>query len=218
VRGALRSLRGGEAEIYKKTMEHIELMTEGADLLHEAIRGLCEEKEVRFHEVAEKIVEVEKRCDEKSKEITRLIISRVKQPTMRGHLLQLVMNFQGVAKAVEATGYRIEMCSSFRVPKPVKKDLLKFTDSVIRTVHALKTVSHLPFYKKDALKGVQKIHDAEEEADRIRRNLMCDFIGMAEDIPLSDFYLLTEIVGRLEEIADRCENAGNILEVIVASM
>lgn len=218
MRGALRALHGREKEIYDSILEHVEMMSEGADLLHEAITLVLKGESISSHRIAERIAEIEKKCDVKSEEIIEKIINSIKQPTLREDLLGLVLSLERVAKAVEAVAYRVEMCSELELPDVLKKDLLKFTDAVLRTVHSLKAVSHMPFYHEEALEKINEIHVFEEKADEVRRKLMCDFVANADKVSLANFYLLMEIVNNLEEVADRCEEAGSVIKIIIASI
>jgi len=217
MRGALRFMHGREKEIYGKCLEHVKLMSGGANLLGEAVSHLVEGNQPELQHVVSKIIEMETRCDHKSTEITTLIIKTVKHPSTRSDLLRFIQALQNVAKMVESSAYRLEMCREFQVPGLIKKDLMEFTDAVVQTVRALKAVSYLPFYSEEALGDIQKVHEYGEKADKMRRKLMCDLVNANSAIDVANFYLVNEITERLEDVADKCEEAALVMEIIIAS-
>lgn len=207
-----------EKEIYEMCLEHVKKTFEGAKLLKEAVFDLCQEEYEQKQELVEKVLAIERNCDKKSEEITKQIVETIKYPAYREDLLKFIRELERVTKAVEATAYRIEMCPALEVPDILKKDLPVLVDSVVSTVEALeKTIEYMPFKAKDALEHSDRIHRFEEKADEVRRRLMKDLIKVGNEIPQTVFYLLTEIIERLEDISDRCDDAGVLIELIVAS-
>lgn len=143
----------------------------------------------------------------------------IKHPSSREDMLKLIQSLERVTNAVEATAYRMEMCEQFKIPRILKDDLIKLTDSVILTVQSLGKALHpLPFSTEEVLKCSEEIHKYEEEVDDIRRHLMLDFIRSGTEVNITNFYLLVEIIERLEDIADRCDEAGKLIKLIVASL
>jgi predicted phosphate transport protein (TIGR00153 family) len=210
-------MRGREKEVYDECLKHVELMTQGADLLEEAMELLVKGDYDKMKLMVDEIIEIETKCDRKSTEITTQVIKTIQHPSTRSDLLRFIQVLQNVAKMVEGVAYRLDMCCDFRVPDALKQDLLELSDAVVGTVKALKAVSYLPFYGEEALEDIQKIHEHEEKADLVRRKLMCDLIKMGGIIDMADFYLFNEIVDRLEDIADTCQEAALEMEIIIAS-
>lgn len=207
-----------EKEIYEKCLGHVKKTLQGSKLLKEAISDLCQGKYKEKQEFVEKVLAIEKDCDRKAEEITKYIVETIKYPVDREDLLKFIQELERVTKAVEATTYRIEMCPGLGVPEILKKDLEVLVDSVVLTVEALeKTIEHMPFNTKDALEYSGKIHILEEKVDDVRRGLMKDLVKVGNEIPQTVFYLLTEIIERLEDISDRCDDAGELIELIVAT-
>ncbi|MCD4740239.1 DUF47 domain-containing protein [archaeon] len=214
MRGSFKLLKGSETDIYDQLLEEIDLMVNGAELLHEAVADRDYNK---FNKVAEHIVEMEQECDKKSQQIIEKLIKEVKSPVLCSNLLKLAIEFQDISKAIESVAFRITMCYDFEVPEYLKKELLDMTDAVIKTLHTLKAVSYMPFYEAEALEEIHKIHQEEERVDTIRRKLICDFLKEADNIGHRDFYLFMELVNCLENVADRSERAAEAMEIIIAS-
>lgn len=207
-----------EKEIYEKCLEHTKKTLEGVKLLKEAILDLCQEEYKKKEEIVEKVLAIERECDEKAEEIIKYIVEVIKYPADREDLLKFIQELERVTKAVEATAYRIEMCHKFKVPGVLKKDLGGLVDSVILVIRALeRTIEHMPFDAEDAVEHSQKIHSLEEKVDDTRRGLMRDLLKVGNKISQTDFYLLIEIIEKLEDISDSCDDAGELIELIVAS-
>lgn len=207
-----------EKEIFKHCLEHIKKTLEGVELLKKAIPDLCQEEYKKKEEIVERVLAIEKECDKKAEEITKDIVELIKYPANREDLLKFIRELERVTKAVEATAYRIEMCHKFEVPGVLKKDLERLVGSVVLTVGALeKTIEHMPFNTEDALEHSERIHMLEEKVDDIRRELMKDLLKVGNKIRQTDFYLLIEIIEKLEDISDRCDDAGAMIELIVVS-
>lgn len=215
MRGTFKIFKGPEKEVYDKCLEHVNLMVEGGELLHEAVEVRDYN---RFSEIAEKIVRLEQDCDQKSQETTELIIKRVKNPVLRTNMLKLVIKLQHVAKAIESAAFRITMCHNFDLSEQLKQEMLEMTDSVIATLHALEAVSYMSLYKKETmLEEVNKIHIEEEKVDKAKRILLCDFLSEAHKVSHKDFYLFMELVNCLENVADRSERVAETMKIIISS-
>jgi len=205
-------------DIYEESLDHIRKTIEGTELLKEALADLCGGSYEKAKEVVDEIMLLEKRSRKVAMRIRSRIIESIRDPYNREDLLKFIQSLEDIMRAVKATAHRLEMCERFEIPEILKDDLCKLVDSVVLTVKSLeKSLLGMPYYPEDALKRTENISGHEEKVDEVRRGLMRDFVCIGDEMKLTQFYLLREIFDNLEEIADRCEKTGLLVELIVMS-
>jgi len=205
-------------DIYEESLDHVRKTIEGTGLLKEALTDLCTGSYERAKEVVDEIMLLEKKSGKVAMRIRARIIESIRDPYNREDLLNFIQSLEDVMRAVKATAHRLEMCERFEVPEILKDDLCKLVDSVVLTVKSLeKALLGMPYYPEDALKHSKDISEHEDKVDSVRRDLMKDFVCIGDEMKLTQFYLLKEIFDNLEEVADRCEKTGLLIELIVMS-
>jgi len=108
------------------------------------------------------------------------------------------------------------MCEKVEIPEVMKEDLLEMVDLIVLTVKSLEmSLVGMPHNPEDAVKHAANISEHEEKVDELRRGLMRDLIRTGDNMGLTQFYIMKEIVDNLERIADGCEETGYLIELIV---
>ena len=211
-----------EKDIYDNSLEFVRKVVKGADFVEESIKALADENRNRMQDNINKTLETAHQCEDLYAEIRKKVMDSIGHPSTREDLLRFIDSLFDLSKAVEATAYRIGMCESFTIPEVLQQDLVQLSSSVAKTPKAVeKTVADMPFNTDEALEHSESIHKLEEKVDDIRRDLMRDLIRQSKEeninIGLGDFYIITEIIERLEDIADACDQIRHDLGFIVYS-
>lgn len=203
-----------EEEIYKEFLENARCMLKGARFLEKSIMGL---RGKQHKKDLAKAIEFEKICDLQTTHITEEII-KIKHSASRHELLLLNQSLEKVAKAIEATGYRVQMSEGIRLTEYLNAGLQRMAKTTVRTIEALeKVLTDMPYYSEKVLKHLQDVHKFEEEMDDIRRKSCNEFVHSKKQLEIQKFYIWQEIVTKMESIADSCEETAGIISRIIAS-
>ncbi len=203
-------------EIYEESLDYVRKIVMGAELLRDALTGLCEGRYEKIKNILSEIMLLDENAGQIAMDIRARIVRSIRDPYNREDLLKFTRSIEDVMRAVKAVAHRLDMCEKFEIPELLKDDLHKMVDSVILTIKSLEmSLMGMPYNPEEAVKHSKDISEHEERVDDVRRGLMRDFIRIGDDMKLTQFYVMREILDNLEDIADRCEETGKLIELIV---
>jgi hypothetical protein len=180
------------------------LVREGCDQLHEMMEKF-DDLEAR----AKRLKDVEHQADLVTHELFERLNRTFITPLEREDIHDLASGLDDVLDAAEAIGSRLVM---FGIQRPTP-EALQMTAILARCgVQIEKSVDRLKDLKN--LMGFTiEINRLENEADTISRQVVADLFSGRHDV--IDVLRWKEIIGRLEDAADRCEDVANTIESIV---
>lgn len=212
--GRIFSFDQREKEIYAEFLKNAECMLDGVKFLEKSI---LERRGEQHDKHLSKVIEYEKICDVQTFHIIEEIL-KVKHTHSKYELLRLNLSIEKIAKAIEATGYRVRMSRGIRFPDYLNRGLGEMAEATVKTVKALKrTLKEMPFDSGKTLEYASEVHRFEEEMDEVRRNSCNEFAHSKKQISIQEFYVWQEIVSKMESIADSCEETANIIRRIMAA-
>ena len=203
-------------DIYEESLDYVRKIITGAELLKDGLTDLCGGSYDTSKNLLDEILLLDGKAGQIAVNIRTRIVESIRDPYNREDLLKFIQSLEDVMRAVKAVAHRLGMCEKFEIPEILKDDLCEMVDSVISTVKSLEmSLVGMPYNPEDAIKHSRNISEHEEKVDDVRRRLMKDFIHIGDDMKLTQFYIMKEILDNLESIADRCEETGKLIELIV---
>ena len=124
-----------------------------------------------------------------------------------------------IADYCEGIGFRLIqiMERGWNVPKKIKEDFVKLSDSVFDTIFKLReTIMTLNYGTKKALEKAREVDSAERIVDDIYRQLEVDIIDSKMDRP--PMFLLWSVVQNLEEAADKAKDASDVARILALTI
>jgi len=207
-----------ERELFESCLDHSRKSREAAKSLGIAISDLCEEKYDELERIGEHIILMSREADAIAADLRNRIGKSNLDPTSRHDMLDLLFHLEKVTNGIEASAYRMEMSQGLQVP-PNLKDLLKeLVENVIKTSDVLgESLEKVAYDWGSALQKAEEVRVWEEKVDDVRRKAMRQLVSISDELGISTFWRLSEIIKHLEDTADSAEETANILDLIVAT-
>ena len=180
------------------------LVRQGCDQLHEMMERF-DDREGR----AKRLKDVEHEGDLIAHEIFERLNRTFITPIEREDIHDLASGLDDVLDAAEDIGSRLVL---FGIQKStpealqLSQILARSGAQIEQAVDHLKDLKHLMSFTIE-------INRLENEADTVSRQVVADLFSGGHD--LLDVMRWTELYGRLEDAADRCEDVANTIEAIV---
>jgi predicted phosphate transport protein (TIGR00153 family) len=124
-----------------------------------------------------------------------------------------------IADFCEGIAFRLLqiMERGWKVPKPIKEDLVKLSDAVFDTISKLRETSMtLNYGTSKALEKAREVDVAERVVDDIYRQLEVDIIDSKMDLP--PMFLLLTVVQHLEAAADKAKDASDAARILALTI
>ena len=198
------SLFPKEEDFFSLFKQQAALVRKGCDLLHEMM-----EKFDDLDARARALKKVEHEADLVTHELFERLNRTFITPLEREDIHDLASGLDDVLDAAEAIGSRIVM---FGIERPTPQALqmtailARCGAQIEQAVGGLKDLKHLMSFTIE-------INRLENEADTISRQVVADLFSGRHEV--LDVLRWKEIIGRLEDAADKCEDVANTIESIV---
>jgi predicted phosphate transport protein (TIGR00153 family) len=124
-----------------------------------------------------------------------------------------------IADYCEGIAFRLLqiMERGWKVPKEIKDDLIRLSDSVFDTISKLReTVMTLNYGTAKALEKAREVEAAERVVDDIYRQLEVDIIDSKMEFP--PMFLLWTVVQHLEDAADKAKDASDAARILALTI
>ena len=156
----------------------------------------------------------EGRADDIRRELENLMYSRAVFPESRGDILGLVESMDRVPNSAESS-MRMILTQHISLPEEICAEIVRLVRVCNRCVQAMiEGVEQLFRNFVDASNIVGKIDELESESDRIEESLV-DHI-FSSDVADLQKILLRDLVDKIASVADRAENVGDRIRIMVA--
>jgi len=211
------------ASPFDDLQEHAEKVKECAQIFQQAMECHVSNKCKTFEEFRREVAKLESEADAIKQNVRDRLPKRAMLPVDKFELFRYLGEQDQVIDAMEDALNWISYKSEPGIPKELEKDILHLVDVVIDPVEDLnKMVSEVRKYfgrYSEKQRGVVKdiirnLSQKEHEADKVEDMIKEKVLNMKTD-PVTVFHLfkLTETIG---SIADHAENAGDMMEAMVA--
>lgn len=207
-----------ERELFDRCLEHSQKTRESAELLRKAVKDLVQGKYDDLDRIAEEVIAHSKEGDEIAQGMRKTIASSSMESNSRHDLLNLLFQLESYGNGIEASAHRMEMAEGLIVPDDIKELLIRLVDAVIETAEAVDgALEKVTYDWRSALEQTEIVRECETKVDDIRRKTMGSLSSIADDIGVSTFWRLKEVVMNLEDAADAAQETANTLDLIIAS-
>ncbi|OYT55008.1 MAG: TIGR00153 family protein [Candidatus Altiarchaeales archaeon ex4484_2] len=210
---------------FKPLHMHIKKVRETVDLLTPAVEAFCSEDFDRVDELAKDISNLEHECDIIKNDIREHLPRSILMPVNRGDLLRFLKEQDAMADTAEDVAVIMTFRRVENMPQEIKENFIKLTEKVVESVDALEIAaleidellesSFSRVETEKILRIVHKVDEKEWEADRIGITLVKSIYANEENLKFKTCYL-KDLAGKLGEIADHAENAGDRMRVMMA--
>lgn len=200
-----------ENQIITMFREHLEKVEEGIDLLDDLVHAYI--KKENSKQLCEKISQIENQADVLRRGIEKEMYKGGFLPNFRGDLLGIIESVDKVMNKTESVSDIFYYEDPF-IPEEVKDDFISLSEKIISTYKSLKKSIEAIFDNvDDASDLIKDVERYEHEADIYEKNIKQEVFKM--NIALSQKLHIKQICESMGDIADRSENTGDRLDILL---
>ncbi len=205
--------------------DHMKLVLECAALMVPLFEALAAGDKEKVEETKRKIFELEKVADEIKNEIRVNLHRRLFLPVDRGDLLQLLKTQDSIADRVQDVAALLVM-GKLSIPESQTESLMSYVNlNLEATRQCADIISQLDDLLEVGFRGktverveemIRKLSNIETTIDHVGLELTSAFL-LDESEPLTVSKLLwLDVIRKLGNIADKAENVGDSMRLLIA--
>ncbi|MCD6481489.1 MAG: TIGR00153 family protein [Thermoplasmata archaeon] len=210
---------------FEGLLEHIAKVRECVHILRDGIIKYIDENFENFHEIAEKVSELEHEADLIKGNIRAHLPRSVLMPVDKRYFLWLLREQDAILDHAENLAQLLDLRHTI-IPKEMKDDFKDHMNLVAATVEEMeKAVENVKDLLMTSFSGrerdetkeyIHNVHQKEWEADQKRYAITAKIYEMEDKLDAMDEYHLLKIVDWIDDIADHAENAADWLRAMIA--
>lgn len=210
----------GEAEL--KTRRRIlttlqdesRIVLEGARNLRQLYDSVLSKNSKEVEEIMSKIRISEEEVEDLRRGLARQLAEVGSLMDNREDVLRVAYNLESLTSYLVGMSFRISHLNSGTVTKAkLEEPLRQLVEYVLEMVHRLnEVVRSLAINPDSAWELAGSVQSVEREIDDLYRNLTIEVLKKVKDIP--DLLLIKDIIEKVENMADSCQNASDAVTVL----
>jgi predicted phosphate transport protein (TIGR00153 family) len=204
-----------QREVFELASQHVQRPLEAVRVMSQAVDDFLKGNLETMEEEASRTISLENEADALAVEAMEVISKSQLSPEDRGDLLNLVYRVRHVGTAAKALAYRLELAEEYHFPAKIIPGLEELAKAVMDTMETL--TSAINELNKDMVVAEELsdlVSELDDVVDRIRRDLIKLLLKEARRLDAASFFVVNEVVMRLEDLADACEDAADHVRII----
>lgn len=212
--------KGREKYVLELQRTHMEEVVNTVAAMRKVYEAFAKGQDAQVQKLYKEVFSHERKADEFKRKILEELSAGIFHPIDRDELVRLVMVVDEVAANAKAAAGKLCYLSSKKVNKDLREVMREFAEKDLEAVRTLQeTLRVLAEHKKSVLSLAQEVEMREEEIDEFRQVKLFPRLfkwhKRMKDVGMSLF--LEKILENLEEVADLCEDASDIIRCIAVS-
>ena len=213
------SLGGRERSILRGLQDHLAAVRECV-VAYQKLVAACAARDSRTTEALRLVFDLEAKADSMQRELSQKIAEGAFFGGVREDILNLINTDDSIADAAKDAS-RLLVIGQDDDPAYVTvligEHMTRFQSSLLAAVDALAAmIDLLQEDKKSVLAAIRAIEECEERADAEKDHLLRAVFDMRNTLDAVSIIQLRDFLLASDDIADRSENAGDVLVVLVA--
>jgi len=212
--------RGRERSILELCEKHLEEVMETVESTKKAYQAFLEKDSKLLEEIYKEIFSKERKADELKRRILEELSAGLFHPIDRDEIVRLVMVVDEIAANAKASAGKLRYLSPSKVCRELREIMYSFAlkdlEAVQKLLEAFRAVMK---NSPSALSLCHQVEEKEEEVDEFRHTKLfpklVQWHRAIKDTGMS--FLLEKMLENLENVADLCEDASDILRCIAVS-
>ena len=204
-----------QREVFELASQHVQRTLEAVRVMHEAVQDFLRGDLNNMEQEASQSISLVNESDKLSVHALEVISKSRLSPEDRGDLLNLVYRVRNVATAAKALAYRLELAEEYHFPTKIVPGLERLANTVMETVETL--VSAVNQLNSDLIVAEEMsdlVSELEDMVDRVRRDLVKLLLKESRLLDAPSFFVVNEVIMRLEDLADSCEETADHIRII----
>lgn len=204
-----------QRDVYMLVSQRMQRTLEVVRVMHRAVQDFLKGDLGTMEEESSRTVSLENEADALAVRALEVITKSQLLPEDRADLLNLVYHIRHVGTAAKALAYRLELAEEYHFPSTVVPGLQELAEAVAETVETLAAaVTQLNTDLVVAEELSDLVSELEDHVDGLRRNLVKRLLRESRSLDAASFFVVNEVIMRLEDLADACEDTADHIRVI----
>jgi predicted phosphate transport protein (TIGR00153 family) len=205
-----------EIKVLDLIEKHLSLSLVAADNLQKAVEAKMADKIEGCLFCIRELNKAEEEADNVRRDIEKELAGGILPPLSRADMARLTERLDNVPDWCKQTGRILEIISANELPEDLKGILLETTQMTNKCVHSLADVVRLLYTDHEsALNACNTVEILEHEIDNLYIETLMKFYE--SDLKPNTLLLANELAESLEMIGDSCEDAADLIRVVVVS-
>lgn len=205
-----------EIKVLDLIEKHLSLSLVAADNLQKAVEAKMADKIEGCLFCIRELNKAEEEADSVRRDIEKELAGGILPPLSRADMARLTERLDNVPDWCKQTGRILEIISANELPEDLKGILLETTQMTNKCVHSLADVVRLLYTDHEsALDACNTVEILEHEIDNLYIETLRKFYE--SDLKPNTLLLANELAESLEMIGDSCEDAADLIRVVVVS-
>jgi len=197
-------------------IEHISKITSVVDYALHAVKAFREGNWERLNEDWKRVFDAEREADDLKRKILVELAESTFHPIDREEVVRLVITSDDIASYAKAWCRRLSLLQDGEIPEGIIDKLIEMVSHVLEATKLIQEATRelLARNKKRVLEIADKIETIEEKVDELHVEVLEATLEYCDKSKPSRCIVLREIVSMVENAADKCEDAADVLRSI----
>ena len=210
---------------FEGLLEHMNKVKECIAILKEGVIKYFDEDFSGFHEITNKVSELEHEADLIKGNIRAHLPRSILMPVDKKYFLWLLREEDAILDHAENLAQLLDLRHT-KIPDELKDGFKEHMELVAQTVEEMEKAvgkmrelldtSFSQKMRNEVKQLIHKVHRKEWEADRVRYEIMKKIYQMEDELNPMDEYHLLKISDWVDDIADHAENVADWLRAMIA--
>jgi len=204
-----------QRQVFELANQHMQHTLRAVRMMRRAALDFLKGDLESMESEASKTISLENEGEGLAREALEVISKSELTPDNREDLLNLVYHVRAVGTAAKALAYRLELAEDYHFPEKIVPDLGYLTRAVLETVETL--ASAVRELNRDLVLAEELsnlVSELEDHVDTVRRALVKLLLKEARELDAASFFVVNEVIMRLEDLADACESTADHIRLI----
>lgn len=210
---------------FEGVFAHTQKIRECVELLEDGIEAYVANDWEEFHELTQKVNEVEHEADGIQANIRSHLPRFIFMPVNKGdleHLLHLQDSIldqaENLMEMMDARHTRVPdpLMGEFRTHVRLAIETVKAYEAAVDEFHDVLDSGFGGGQRDEAKRAIKVVHEMEYEADQLRYDLVRQIYEHEDELEPMDVYHLLKIADWVDNIADQAENSADKLRAMMA--
>ena len=167
----------------------------------------------KFEENIEKIMELERRADDKRREVEHILYTKSLLPQFRGDVIQLLEKADDIIDIIKSNLSQFDVEVPF-IPKQLHTDIQKLTELSVNCIDEVIPAAREYFRSPERVKDhLHKVYFYESEADQLANDIKKKVFQEIPELKLSEKLHLRYFTLHIENVSDTAEVLADLLSI-----
>jgi len=204
-----------QRQVFELADQHMQQTLRAVRIMKDAVLDFLKGDIESMESETSSTISIENEVDGLAMEALEVISKSELSPENREDLLNLVYHIRSVGTAAKALAFRLQLAEEYEFPDAIVPGLRNLTSAVTDTVETL--ASAIAELNRDLVLAdelANLVSELEDHVDNVRRNLVKLLLRQARAMDPATFFVINEVIMRLEDLADACENTADRIRLI----